>query len=149
MGHRNFVTEDDDELGEGPTFTLGGKHRVTKEPWEEEFACVPVAPAGALADLTASVGLDKKGNTVMREFDMLRFFEGVMVPEDWKRFDALVHDQDRIVKIDTLADVMTWLTEELSGVPTTPRSTSQAGPRRTGRTSGGGSRGRATPARAS
>lgn len=143
MAHRKFIDEPTQE-GDEPepiAFTLGGVGSIDGQKWEESFSAVPVAPGGVLDDLTSSVSLDERtGNTVVHHMRVLQFFRGVLIDDDVERFEALVRDKNRVVPLEKLADILAWLTEELTGRPTQPSSTSGRGRRNAGTTSTGGSR---------
>lgn len=52
---------------------------------------------------------------------VLGFFEKVLLPDSLPRFNALIESQDRIVPVETLAEIVGWLVEEYSGRPEEPR----------------------------
>lgn len=116
MAHKTFTTKPLPER-EPTTFMLDGVGG-DGEPWKEQFTCLAVAPSGVLDDLTSSSLLDPQGNRVYNATSLIAFFEGVLIEDDVVRFRRLVHDKNRIVDLDTLGDLMQWLSEELLGRPT-------------------------------
>lgn len=52
---------------------------------------------------------------------VLDFFDTVLLPESLVRFNKLVESQDKIVPVETLAEIVGWLVEEYSGRPEEPR----------------------------
>lgn len=48
---------------------------------------------------------------------VLGFFDKVLLPESLKRFNDLLDSTDRIVPVETLAEIVGWLVEEYSGRP--------------------------------
>jgi hypothetical protein len=48
---------------------------------------------------------------------ILKFFEKVLVAESFERFNALAEDPERIVTVQTLADIVGWIMEEYSNRP--------------------------------
>ena len=48
---------------------------------------------------------------------ILDFFDVALLPESKKRFDALLEDDDKIVPVETLAEIVGWLMEEYAGRP--------------------------------
>lgn len=124
---RRFTQASPTHVDEEITFVLDGVGVITGEPWEETFRVVPVAPAGVLDDLAASVGVTDAGDRVWNQVSLLRFIRGVIVDEDVPRFQRLTHDKDRVVALQLLGDVMIWLSGELVGHPTTRPSASTGG----------------------
>lgn len=123
MPHRSFdftppVDADGDEPKEPITFELAGLGQITKEPWKESFTAVPVAPPGVLDDLTSSMGADKRGNRVWHAPSLLGFMRGILIDEDIDRFEDLMRDKDRAIKIEALGEIMLWVAQELVDRPT-------------------------------
>jgi hypothetical protein len=50
---------------------------------------------------------------------MNMFFKNVLQDESYARFDALTRDKNRIVEVETLAEIVSWLMEEYSDRPPT------------------------------
>jgi hypothetical protein len=74
-GHRSFALPSEADLHvDGPSFELG----------DEPFRCVPIAPAGLLAEMVAAVSTDRTGNAVFRAVDLNRFALGVIAHEVWE-----------------------------------------------------------------
>lgn len=128
--HRSF------QLGPPPTdadyvtFDLSGKRSSDPDGpgWTEAFTCVGLAPAGVLEDLTTSIRVDP--NTGSRRYDTLScmaFVRQVLVPDDKGRFEALLHDTDRVVGLIDLVQLVAWLSDELTLRPTRPSSGSTPG----------------------
>jgi hypothetical protein len=55
---------------------------------------------------------------------VLDFFKKVMPPDEYERFEKLMDDPKRIVKMDVLSEIMSWLIEEYTDRPTGPSSAS-------------------------
>lgn len=117
MPHKSFIPDAAPEPKEPITFEIGG-YRGNGEVWKETFTSLPEAPPGVLDDLATSSLVDDKGNRRYNTPSLLAFFEGVMIDEDVVRFREIMHDKDRVVSIETLGDVMTYLAEELTDRPT-------------------------------
>lgn len=148
--HRSFALPSEDELrSEGPSFDLAG----------ENFRCVPIAPAGLLAEMVAAVGTDRMGNQVFHSVDLNRFVLGVIATELWEppgdavegepepegqwvtvddreRFQEFLFDQERPVAVAVLSDIVIWLVNEYTGRPTEAPARSVRGRSRDGATSG-------------
>lgn len=125
MASRSFsVKSEHDELHD---FTVDGIGQLDQQPWSESFRCLPDAPAAALDDLAASVGVDNRGRMVWNQGSLLRFFRAVLHPDDEERFDALVNDKNRVLPLEALGDIMFWLGEVYTERPTEPPSSSAGG----------------------
>jgi hypothetical protein len=83
----------------------------------ESFSCRPAVPGKVLLDLVAKSSDDEnpgKAAGVVNDF-----FNVVLTPESFERFDKLTSDPERIVQVDTLAEIVSWLVEQYSDRPTT------------------------------
>lgn len=49
---------------------------------------------------------------------LLSFFDHALKPESLERFKALTHDPERVVEIDDLNEIVSWLMEEYTSRPT-------------------------------
>lgn len=80
----------------------------------EEFTCLPVIQGKTLMDLvTRSQSKDPvEAMAVVNDF-----FDKILVEESLERFNNLLEDKNRIVTMETLADVISWLIEEYSARP--------------------------------
>lgn len=110
-------------VDEPVTFTLEGGPPLSPKEWSETFTCLPAAPAGALDDLAASAGMDTRRN--VRQWNapsVIRFLMAVVVPEDEERLWATLHGKETIVELQELGELMMWVAEELTSLPTTPPS---------------------------
>ena len=81
----------------------------------EEFHCVPAVQGKLMLDLAANSG---DGDPVKAAQVIDKFFGQVLLEESFTRFDALLNDKDKIVAVETLAEITAWLVEEYSGRPT-------------------------------
>jgi hypothetical protein len=57
----------------------------------------------------------------------LKFFEQVLSAESLVRFNNLLESKDRIVSIDKLTDISTWLIEEYTSRPNQQPEASSTG----------------------
>jgi hypothetical protein len=110
--HKSFDVINIDE-SEPLTFDLGG----------EEFMCYPEVQGKTILDIMriAADG-DEDTRGVLMAVSVLDFFEKVMPPEEHERFAKLMEDPKRIVPMDTLSEIMSWLIEEYTDRPTKPSS---------------------------
>lgn len=100
------------DFGSGPnldnieplSFTLHG----------ETFDCVKQIQGKVLLSLVK----DANANDVARSADTVeKFFDNVLLPESAERFNALLVDPNRLVPVETLAEIVNWLMEEYAGRP--------------------------------
>lgn len=108
---------------------FGSDFGVTKEPivfkvYDEEFTCRPSLPGRTLLRLV-STGSSEDPSEIAETIET--FFEVCLVEESKERFNALLEDPDKVVPVDTLADIAAWLVEEYSGRPTEGPEDSQSG----------------------
>jgi hypothetical protein len=112
--HKSFNVIDID-TAEPLTFDIGG----------EEFSCYPEVQGKTILDVmrNAAEG-DEDTRGVLMAISVLDFFKKVMPPEEYERFNKLMEDEKRIVPMDTLSEIMSWLIEEYTDRPTKPSSVS-------------------------
>jgi hypothetical protein len=80
----------------------------------EDFECYPEIQGKYLMQIMAdSTSADPAAQTEL-VFD---FFSRVMKADSYARFNALLDDKERIVHVDTLTEIVTWLMEEYSDRP--------------------------------
>jgi len=97
------------------TFSLG----------DEEFNCYAEVQGKTILDImkVAATG-DEDSRGVLMAVSILDFFVKVMPPKEYKRFETLMEDPEKIVPMDTLSEIMSWLIEEYTARPTQPSSDS-------------------------
>ena len=84
----------------------------------ETFHAVPAIQGKTLMGLVKGANIDDPSESA----DMvLGFFDKVLLPESQTRFQTLTDSQDKIVPVETLAEIVGWLVEEYSGRPEEPR----------------------------
>jgi len=110
--HKSFEVRNVEEA-EPLSFDLGG----------EEFLCYPEVQGKTILDImkVAAEG-DEDSRGLLMAVSVLDFFVKVMPPEEYERFEKLMEDEKRIVPMDVLSEIMSWLIEEYTGRPTTPSS---------------------------
>lgn len=81
----------------------------------EEFECYPNLQGKVLLDLAVNSSED---SGVAAAKTVTDFFVHALKPESYERFNVLIEDPERIVTVETLADITAWLVEEYSGRPT-------------------------------
>ena len=68
-------------------------------------------------DLKLKLVFQTNGKLKTDSLIVTKFFEFVLKPESLKRFNALVSDPERIVSVETLAEITAWLVEEYTNRP--------------------------------
>jgi hypothetical protein len=81
---------------------------------EEEFHCVKAVQGKVMLDMVKDSGSeDPAKNAELIE----KFFSQVLVDESYERFEALLVHKEKIVTVDTLAEITGWLIEEYTDRP--------------------------------
>lgn len=117
--HKSFASENPYAEAEPVTFDLYG----------ETFTCKAAIQGRTLLQFGKETQDDPN-------LAVLRFFETVMDPEDFSRFEEILDSEDKIVDAHMLGEIAGFLVGEYSTRPTVPSSSSSTGPAATGRTSG-------------
>lgn len=81
---------------------------------DEEFTCVSQVQGKLLLDLVAESSSD---DPVKSAGIVTKFFEYVLEDESAERFNALLKDKKKIVSVETLAEITSWLVEEYTARP--------------------------------
>ena len=80
----------------------------------EEFTCYPEVQGIVMLELiTESSKEDADGGAVM-----VKFFNEVLKEESLKKFNDLIESKDKIVTIETLSEITSWLVEQYTNRPT-------------------------------
>jgi len=80
----------------------------------ETFDAVPKVQGKMLIELVKKADSEDSGAAAEM---ILSFFEDVLLPESYTRFDALITSPDKVVEVDTLAEIVGWLMEEYTNRP--------------------------------
>mgnify|MGYP003343442515 CR=1 FL=1 len=91
------------------------KEKLSFKLYDEEFECIPALPGKTLLDFAAISASEDGGESAKA---ITGFFEKVLLPESYERFEKLAEDPDRIVSVETLAKIIEFLIEELTDRPT-------------------------------
>ncbi len=112
---RDFNSEvDSAPVIDAPTFKLGRDADGEPITWH----CVARAPAGSLADMVASLGVDDRGQVSVSNLNIMNFLGDVVVDEDWPAFRALLYGKEQPIPIEVLGKIVMWLTELYVNRPT-------------------------------
>lgn len=98
----------------GAGTSTGDKEPVSFMLHGESFDCRPELQGKLLLDLVARSGGDDPSGAaqVINEF-----FENVLLPASYERFSKLLKDPDKIVSVETLGQISSWLVETYSARP--------------------------------
>ena len=87
---------------------------LTFKLYDETFHAVPAIQGKTLMGLIKDSNMEDPSESAAM---VLGFFEKVLKPESLERFNALIDSEDKIVPVETLAEIVGWLVEEYSGRP--------------------------------
>jgi len=108
-------------------FGLGGE--VDKTPLsfklhDEEFNCRPSLQGKVLLSMVGAA--DSDDPTAMAKM-MDDFFGVALIEGDSDRFKALLEDPEKVVTVETLAEIVGWLVEQYTARPTQQPGPSSSG----------------------
>lgn len=101
------------DFGTGKT-DLSAFEPLSFKLYGDEFHCVPAVQGKFLIDLVASA---EDADSAMNLQIITSFFENVLVEESNDRFQALMKDKEKIVTVESLSEIVTWLMSEYTGRP--------------------------------
>lgn len=81
---------------------------------DEEFWCKPALQGKVLLGLVAGTSSEDPAKAASTITD---FFDYVLVEDSHKAFNSLLVDPDRIVSVETLSEIVSWLIEEYTERP--------------------------------
>lgn len=91
---------------------------LTFRLYGEDFHAVANIQGKTLMSLVKDTNADDPAESANM---VLGFFDKVLIPTSLAKFNELIESQDRIVPVETLAEIVGWLVEEYSGRPEEPR----------------------------
>lgn len=91
----------------------------------EDFECYPAIQGKVLLDFVAQSSDDNAASS-MADI-ILMFFSKTLKPESYERFMLLIDDPERVVSIETLGEITSWLVGEYSDRPTEQPESSASG----------------------
>jgi len=109
----------------GSPVTAENSEPVSFKLYGEDFQCRAQIPGKVMLDLATRSAdeNDAAGNAQV----ITDFFDFVLVPESAARFSALCMDPERVVTIEQLMAIVSWLMETYAERPTTRSEDSPAG----------------------
>jgi len=99
------------DFGSGPD--LSGVEPLSFKLHGDTFNCRRAVQGKLLLNLVANADDPAKSAEAMN-----KFFEMVLMPEDHRKFEELCSDPDKIISVDTLAEIAAWLVAEYTNRPT-------------------------------
>jgi hypothetical protein len=81
----------------------------------EEFFCVKAIQGRFLIELISAANDESDSVGSLRMIN--DFFSHVLINESFERFDALVKDKDKVVPVETLSEIVSWLMSEYTNRP--------------------------------
>jgi hypothetical protein len=92
--------------------------------YNEEFSCIPSSPGKTLLSFAEASDSENGADSAKA---ITTFFKKVLIPESWDRFEILAEDPDRLVTVETLAEIIGWIVESYSDRPTQGSGVSSIG----------------------
>jgi hypothetical protein len=99
----------------GAGTSAGEKQPLSFKLHGEEFHCLPEVQGKVLLDLVAKS--NNESDPAAAATIVSTFFDIVLEDESAIRFNELLKSKDRIVSMETLAEITSWLVEEYAGRP--------------------------------
>lgn len=95
------------------------KNATKAEPIEfelegETFEAYGEVPGAVLLDFIAAATKEDGGNTAAA---IMGYLKSSMNKENYKRFDALTRDPEKVIQLQTLSDIVSYLVEERTNRP--------------------------------
>lgn len=88
-------------------------------PWIEQFVAKGALPPGTMIDLAGIVTVLPNGAQQYNLAVITQFMHAALLDDDnRRRWDEMIHDDKRLVAIETLGEIVMWLGEMLVGRPT-------------------------------
>lgn len=82
--------------------------------YDEEFHCATQIQGKTLLSIISDSSLD---DPIKSSKTVVKFFETVLLNESLERFNILLEDKEKIVTVETLAEIVAWLMEEYTNRP--------------------------------
>lgn len=111
MSVKRFRAASSANRGIKAEFEVEWEDDITHEPHVDTFYCYPARSTGVTFFELNTLGSGS--------LPMWQLFREVM-GEEFDRFEAFLRDDRHNIKADTIRDIVAWLQEEQTGVPTPP-----------------------------
>lgn len=100
------------------------KEKLSFKIYEEDFECISSLPGKTLLEFAAA---SESADGSESAKAIMHFFDKVLVKESAERFNVLAEDPDRLVTVETLAEIIGWIVEAYTDRPTQGSESSSAG----------------------
>lgn len=105
-----------------------GSADIVTEPlsfklYDEEFNCKTSLQGKVLLDMVAAASSEEAGDAAQL---VTGFFSKALMPESYERFKTLL-ESDKIVTVEMMGEITSWLVEQYSGRPTAGPADSLSG----------------------
>jgi hypothetical protein len=91
------------------------QEKLSFKIYDEDFECMPVLPGKVLLSF-AELSASEDGSDSAKAIST--FFKKVLTEESYARFDELTEDPNRLVTVETLAEIVGWIIEAYTDRPT-------------------------------
>lgn len=98
----------------GSNFDSAKKEDISFKLYEEEFFCIPAIQGKLLLSLVSESSSD---DPVKSSGVIEKFFSHVLTDESLERFNILLESKEKIVSMETLAEITGWIVEQYSERP--------------------------------
>lgn len=82
--------------------------------YDEEFNCLPALQGKVLLGFIAESG---SSDPVVQSQIIEKFFDYVLTDESLERFNTLQTSKDKIVSVETLGEILSWVVEQYTDRP--------------------------------
>lgn len=101
------------DFGSGPDQT--DVEPVSFKLHGEEFFCVKAIQGKFLIELISAANDESDSMASLKMIS--NFFEHVLVDESHTRFEALLRDKEKVVPVETLSQIVSWMMSEYTNRP--------------------------------
>lgn len=99
----------------GSPFDMEAAEKLTFKLYGEEFVCYPQMQGKTLLQFVEITASEDEAASAAA---ILKFFSKVLVPESFERFEKLADDPNKIISVETLVEIVGWITEQYADRPT-------------------------------
>lgn len=97
--------------------TKKGAEPILFEFWGETLSAKPRIQGAVILDfIGASSDAEEDGSALTRR--ILPFFKSALTKESYETFSEIIRSDDKIVEVEELMDVLSWLISEYTNRPT-------------------------------
>lgn len=89
--------------------------KISFKLYGEEFECIPAIPGKTLLGF-AEASASEDGAESAKAIN--KFFKKVLTVDSYIRFEELAEDPNRLVTVETLAEIVSWIVEAYTNRPT-------------------------------